>query len=65
MYGEYRGFFMIDATQALGGLAKASEAIAALMLAGMLEGEFVVIDGDDDPHTLYRLKAAPQALVTH
>lgn len=54
MYGEYKGFFMIDATRALGGLAKASEAIAALMLADMLSVDFVVIDGDD-AHTLYRL----------
>lgn len=54
LYGEYKGFFMIDATRALGGLSKASEAIAALMLADMLTGDFVVIEGDD-AHTLYRL----------
>jgi len=57
LYGEYKGFFMSDATRALGSLAKASEAIAALMLADMLSGDFVVIDGDD-AHTLYRLSDA-------
>lgn len=60
LYGERKGFFMIDATRALGSLAKASEAIAALMLADMLSGDFVVIDGDD-AHTLYRLADAPQS----
>jgi len=63
MYGEYKGFFMTDATRALGGLTKASEAIAALMLAEMLTGDFVVIDGDD-AHTLYRL-ADPKKPATH
>lgn len=63
LYGDYKGFFMSDATRALGSLAKASESIAALMLADMLEGEVVVIEGDD-PETLYRLTDAPQS-VTH
>jgi hypothetical protein len=60
LYGEKKGFFMTDATRALGGLAKASEAIAALMLADMLDGDAVVIEGDD-AHTLYRLTDAPQS----
>lgn len=33
MCGELKGFFIIDATRALGSLAKAAEAIATLMLA--------------------------------
>lgn len=60
LYGEKKGFFMIDATRALGGLAKASEAIAALILADMLDGDVVVIEGDD-AHTLYRLTDVPQS----
>ena len=54
LHGERKGFFMSDATRALGSLAKASEAAVALTLAGILDGEFVVIDGGE-AHTLYRL----------
>lgn len=62
-YGDRIGFFMIDATQALGSLAKASEALAVLSLADMLTSEPVVIEGDDDAHTLYRLTDTPQSVM--
>lgn len=54
--GECAGFFMVEATRALGGLANASNAIAALMVEGMLDSKHVVIA--DDVHTLYRLTDA-------
>lgn len=52
--GELRGFFMSDATLALGGLASTSEAIAALMLAELLTTSPVLLP-DGDPTTLYTL----------
>lgn len=52
--GERRGFFMSDATSALGGLASASEAITALMLAELLTSSPVLLTGGESS-TLYSL----------
>ncbi len=51
--GVCAGFFMIEATRALGGLAQASDALAVLMAEGLVDSEPVVIGGD--VHTLYVL----------
>lgn len=64
-HGERTGFLMSDATRALGGLAAASEAIAALMLAELLDSSPLLIGGED-PTTLYRLIAQqPPRTATH
>ncbi len=57
LYGDRVGFFMADAVRALGSLAKASEAVLALDLAGLLTSEPVIIEGDD-AHTLFRFTEA-------
>lgn len=51
--GECVGFFMIEATRALGSLAQASDALSVLMAEGLVESKPVVIA--DDVHTLYTL----------
>ena len=56
------GFFMVEATRALGGLAQASNAIAVLIVEGLVESRHVVIA--DDVHTLYRLTATSSAEIT-
>lgn len=52
-HGERTGFLMADATRALGSLGCASNALAVLLVEGLVEGEPVIIDSD--VHTLYRL----------
>lgn len=54
--GECVGFFMVEASRALGGLAQASNAIAVLMVEGLVDSNHVVIA--DDVHTLYQLTGA-------
>lgn len=51
--GDRVGFFMVEATRALGSLATASNVLAVLLAEGLVNSEPVVID--DDVHTLYRL----------
>lgn len=51
--GECVGFFMVEASRALGGLANASNVLAVLLAEGLVDSEPVVIG--DDVHTLYRL----------
>lgn len=57
--GVRTGFFMADATRALGSLACASNALTVLLLHDLVSGHPVVIG--DDVHTLYCLTgvAAP------
>lgn len=52
-HGERVGFFMADATRALGSLADASKVMVEMLLRKMVDGELVVIDGE--VHTMYRL----------
>jgi hypothetical protein len=59
--GERFGFLMADATRALGGLAKASNALMVLMAEGLVDSEPVIISGD--VHTLYRLSGAVPPVV--
>jgi hypothetical protein len=54
--GECVGFFMVEATRALGGLSQASNAIAVLMAEGLVDSKHVVIG--DDVHTLYLITDA-------
>ena len=58
-HGERVGFLLVDATQSLGGLAQASNALMALMAEGLVDSEPVVLG--EDVHTLYRVsdEAAP------
>jgi hypothetical protein len=55
--GECVGFFMVEATRVLGGVAQASNAIAVLMTEGLVDSKPVCIA--DEVHTLYRLTDAP------
>lgn len=56
LYGPRVGFWMADATEALGGsLAAASNIVLSLLTQVLLEGEFVVLAEGEDAHTLYRL----------
>ena len=56
LYGPRVGFFMAEATQALGGsLATASNILLSLGAQELLAGEFVVLAKGEDAHTLYRL----------
>ena len=51
--GERRGFLMSDAVSALETLAKASDALSALMVLGVVASEPVLIAGD--VQTLYEI----------
>lgn len=51
--GDRFGFFMEDATRALGGLKTASDTLVELMLEGVLESEPVFVGGN--LQTLYRI----------
>lgn len=60
-HGIRVGFLMEDATRALGGLAKASNALMVLLAEGLVDSEPVVIN--DNVHTLYRLSGAKPPIV--
>lgn len=55
LYGPRVGFFMSDATGALGGLVQASNALLVLVSEGLVECEFVFVGDDEDARTLYRV----------
>ncbi|MGP1690973.1 MAG: hypothetical protein ACTS6O_00575 [Giesbergeria sp.] len=56
LYGPRVGFFMGEATEALGGsLATASNILVSLLTQELLAGEFVVLAEGEDAYTLYRL----------
>lgn len=50
--GETQGLLMSDAVEALGCLDKASSAVLALSMLGVLGGEFVPMAGD--VHSVYQ-----------
>ncbi len=50
------GFLMPEATAVLGGLAQASNALAMLLVQGLVESEAVVLNGEI--HTIYRVADA-------
>ncbi len=52
-HGARVGFLMADATRALGGFSQASNALAVLLLDGLVTSEPTVIG--DDVHTIYRI----------
>lgn len=54
--GVQVGFFMKDATTALGSLAQASSTLTMLMVDGLIESEPVVLNGE--VHTIYRVADA-------
>lgn len=54
--GVHVGFFMRNATAALGGLAQASDTLAILMVQGLVESEPVVMDGE--VQTIFRVADA-------
>lgn len=54
--GTQIGFFMQDAKTAIGNLAQASNLLAELMAAGLIESHPVVINGE--VHTIYRVADA-------
>lgn len=51
--GVQVGFFMKDATTALGSLAQASNTLTLLMMDGLIESESAVLNGE--VHTIYRV----------
>lgn len=63
--GSRTGFFASDVTRALGSMAKASEALVALSVAGLLDSQPVFLVGYSEPHTLYNLADAPPPATTH
>lgn len=54
--GVHVGFFMAEATAALGGVAQASNALAMLMVQGLVESEPLLVNGE--VHTIYRVSDA-------
>ena len=50
------GFFMKDATAALGGIAQASNVLTTLMMDGLIASAPAVVDGD--VQTIYRIADA-------
>ncbi len=55
-HGVQVGFFMKDATTALGGLAQASNTLTMLMVDGLIESAPAVVDGE--VQTIYRVADA-------
>jgi len=58
LYGERIGFFMADATDALGGLSPASNMLMVMLAEGLVEGQLVILQEGEDAHTLYRVANA-------
>lgn len=54
--GVHVGFFMAEATVALGGVAQASNALAMLMVQGLVEPEPLLVNGE--VYTIYRVADA-------
>lgn len=54
--GVHVGFFMGEATAALGSLAQASNTLAMLMVQGLVDSQPVVVNGEG--HTIYRVADA-------